>query len=273
MFQNNEIKSNQNFILKKTKRQILPKNANSFKELLLKEIEKIPKLIDEIYENMENYIEHTKNKPIIISSPQSINNNEEDSYSLNSINLFYNEETSFENEDYENKEFNNIHSFIQKEDIQSTNILLEKLNNLNKKLNSNNILSEELFQPKKNGYSICNENKKKKIMEIVKIYGKDIISNKLNISQKNIGRWKKFGIKRKKGGGRKIQDPKMEENLLKYYYEMKEKGKLITSKELIEKAKKISNNIKFKGSKGWFEKKKKKYSLILKVRRKKNNGK
>ncbi len=154
-----------------------------------------------------------------------------------------------------------------------TNILIEKLKNLNKKINTNNIFSDELFQPKKDGYSICNENKKKLIMDIVKVYGKDIIANKLNISQKNFGRCRKFGIKRKSGGGGKIQDPKMEENLLKYYYDMKNEGKLVSSRELIEKSKTISNNIKFKGSKGWFEKFKKKHCLVLKVRKKNNKEK
>ena len=33
----------------------------------------------------------------------------------------------------------------------------------------------------------------------------EIVENKLNISLINLGRWKIYGIERKRGGGRKIQ--------------------------------------------------------------------
>ena len=57
----------------------------------------------------------------------------------------------------------------------------------------------------------------------------EIVSNKLNISLKNLGKRKIYGIERE-WQRKKNSSPKMEENLLKYYNDMREK-ELISRKK------------------------------------------
>jgi hypothetical protein len=77
----------------------------------------------------------------------------------------------------------------------------------------------------------------------------------LDIPIKNLKRWIKQGYIRKKGG-RKTQDPKMENELKQWIYRFIELNKKQPCPKLIKKmAKRLSNYPdKFKASKGWFEK-------------------
>ena len=85
------------------------------------------------------------------------------------------------------------------------------------------------------------------------------VAKKYGISTRNINRWKKIGIKRKKGSGRKLRDPALEKKLL-IWFNTQDKMK-ITSKLFKEKALELSNNINFRASSGWLTNMKKKYHI------------
>ena len=121
---------------------------------------------------------------------------------------------------------------------------------------------KKIFKIKKEKikYNILSKEEKKKILKDLKKNNSiRNISLKYNVSIRNLTRWKKKGIERKKGSGRKFKDPKLEEKMLKYYLE----NKHITTKEFREKAKFFSSDSSFKASIGWLMRIKKKYSLVF----------
>ena len=121
---------------------------------------------------------------------------------------------------------------------------------------------KKIFKIKKEKikYNILSKEEKKKILKDLKKNNSiRNISLKYNVSIRNLTRWKKKGIERKKGSGRKFKDPKLEEKMLKYYLE----NKHITTKEFREKAKFFSSDSSFKASIGWLMRIKKKYNLVF----------
>ena len=108
-------------------------------------------------------------------------------------------------------------------------------------------------------YKILSKEEKKQILKDLKNNSIKNISLKYNVSVRNLTRWKKQGIERKKGSGRKFKDPNLEEKMLKYYYE----NKNITTKEFRLKAKILCSDSSFKASTGWLMRIKKKFNLVF----------
>lgn len=108
-------------------------------------------------------------------------------------------------------------------------------------------------------YKILSKEEKKQILKDLKNNSIKNISLKYNVSIRNLTRWKKQGIERKKGSGRKFKDPYLEEKMLKYYYE----NKNITTKEFRLKAKMFCSDSSFKASTGWLMRIKKKFNLVF----------
>ena len=108
-------------------------------------------------------------------------------------------------------------------------------------------------------YKILSKEEKKQILKDLKNNSIKNISLKYNVSVRNLTRWKKQGIERKKGSGRKFKDPYLEEKMLKYYYE----NKNITTKEFRLKAKMFCSDSSFKASTGWLMRIKKKFNLVF----------
>ena len=88
------------------------------------------------------------------------------------------------------------------------------------------------------------------------------VARKYGISTRNINRWKKIGIKRKKGSGRKFKDPLLEKKMLIWYNTQDKKN--ITSRDFKNKALELSNNDSFRASSGWLTTMKKKYRIKFK---------
>jgi transposase-like protein len=77
------------------------------------------------------------------------------------------------------------------------------------------------------------------------------VSKKYGISVNNICRWRKR-CERKTGAGRKVHDPRMEIDLLKWISQVGKKSPL-TRQLIRKKAIELSEDDNFKASKGWFE--------------------
>lgn len=80
------------------------------------------------------------------------------------------------------------------------------------------------------------------------------VSRELDIPPKNIRRWMRDGPERKKGAGKKVRDPEMEEELMDWLQQQRRNGYEPTKAQIQEKAKTLSKDEKFKGSKGWLQK-------------------
>lgn len=95
----------------------------------------------------------------------------------------------------------------------------------------------------------------------------DEVCRLMGVPKKSLKRWTEVGVVRKKGCGRKIKDPQMERALINWYLHRRTTGKCVSPKMMKKKALELT---KFKGefcaSKGWLEKLKKKYNLILSKR-------
>lgn len=88
------------------------------------------------------------------------------------------------------------------------------------------------------------------------------VAKKYGISTRNVNRWKKKGIERKKGSGRKFKDPRLERKILEWYF-MQDKETL-TSRQFKAKAIELSDNKTFRASSGWLTNMKRKYNLTFK---------
>ena len=132
-----------------------------------------------------------------------------------------------------------------------------KRNLLKTKIKSKKAYRYGSKRPKR--YNILNEEIKKKLLQDAQTMKTIEVAKKYGISTRNINRWKKIGIKRKKGSGRKLRDPALEKKLL-IWFNTQDKMK-ITSKLFKEKALELSNNINFRASSGWLTNMKKKYHI------------
>lgn len=132
-----------------------------------------------------------------------------------------------------------------------------KRNLLKTKIKSKKAYRYGSKRPKR--YNILDEEIKKKLLQDALTMKTIEVAKKYGISTRNINRWKKIGIKRKKGSGRKLRDPNLEKKLL-IWFNTQDKMK-ITSKLFKEKALELSNNINFRASSGWLTNMKKKYHI------------
>ena len=167
---------------------------------------------------------------------------------------------------------------INNEEIDELNFLfqLKKIGKNKKKpksiLKNSSILSTDIISKnsndknyifkiskRKSKYNILSKEQKKKILKDLKVYSTKYVSSKYNVSIRNLVRWKKLGIERKKGSGRKYKDPYLENKMLKYYYE----NDKITTKQFREKAKELCSDSSFKASTGWLMRIKRKYNLVF----------
>ena len=137
---------------------------------------------------------------------------------------------------------------INSENINLTNFITEKKPNI-------------LFKTDKNKgkYHILTKEEKNKIFKELQFLSNVEISRKYNISLRNVTRWRKEGVERKKGSGRKFKDPTLEEKMICWYYQ--NDPSKITTKIFREKAKELSSDYSFKASTGWLVRVQKKYNL------------
>ena len=113
---------------------------------------------------------------------------------------------------------------------------------------------------------------KRKCIEMAKTKNLNIVAATFNVPLKSLKRWLVVGSERKKGilivnligGGRKVRDPEMEERLYNWYLQYRKVGnKSVTAKMIKKKALDFSKFDSFSASKGWLEKYKRKYNIIL----------
>ncbi len=142
-------------------------------------------------------------------------------------------------------------SIFKHSSISSTTDLISK--------NSNDKNYIFKISKRKSKYNILSKEQKKKILKDLKFYSTKYVSSKYNVSIRNLVRWKKLGIERKKGSGRKYKDPYLENKMLKYYYE----NDKITTKQFREKAKELCSDSSFKASTGWLMRIKRKFNLVF----------
>lgn len=111
-------------------------------------------------------------------------------------------------------------------------------------------------------YNILTEEIKRKLLLDAKHMRTIDVAKKYGISTRNINRWKKIGVKRKRGSGRKFKDPDLEKKIIIWYNFQDKKN--VTSKIFREKALELSNNNSFRASSGWLTIMKKKYRIKFK---------
>lgn len=125
-------------------------------------------------------------------------------------------------------------------------------------------INNRKFNVKSRGlrYNILTEEIKKQLLSDAMNMRTVEVAKKYGISTRNVNRWKKKGIERKKGSGRKFKDPRLERKILEWYF-MQDKETL-TSRQFKEKAIELSDNKTFRASSGWLTNMKRKYNLTFK---------
>jgi len=175
------------------------------------------------------------------------------------------------------KESNNIYLNKSTSEIP---IKLTNLKNLSDAQNKNNVdhncfhflgIKPKFFLEKKRSilgnkgfkYRMFNSDDKRFCLDLLKIFDLHSVAKFCNIPIKSLKRWTIMGPERKKGGGRKTRDPEMETKLILWINEQIEKGILITTKMIKEKALELTKIQDFLASKGWFVKFQKKYNFKI----------
>ena len=225
---------------------------DSDEELQVNRISIIPKNM--FTGNNKNMLQKNKNTNLSFSNFQINNNNNNNSVIFNKLT---------------NKTIPRIFPHFVIDDMIYIIYVLRELNN---------------FRPFKEGireiintyYAVLRENKsvrrkylmfnntfKKKCMAMVPQLGLKEVSVRMKVPYKSLKRWMIIGSERKKGGGRKIKDPDMEEKLCEWYKDIKMNKKHVTAKIIKQKALEFSNCKNFIASKGWLEKFKKKYCIEI----------
>ena len=124
------------------------------------------------------------------------------------------------------------------------------------------ILNASTASKKRGPYKRYSPSKKKQALDIFYSQASDEqnkknsakkISKSLDIPCNTLKRWIRVGIYRRKGAGRKLMDPDMEEKLYKWCKaEMKQKKAKLSGREIRKMARSFSSNKGvFKASKGW----------------------
>ena len=131
------------------------------------------------------------------------------------------------------------------------------ISNCDSEKKQNNIFKTDKNKGK---YHIFTKDEKKNIYQDLKLMSNIEVSKKYKVSLRNVTRWRKEGIERKKGSGRRFKDPSLEKKILNWYYENNNNGK-VTTKIFRNKAKELSSDSSFKASTGWLVRIQKKYNL------------
>lgn len=116
---------------------------------------------------------------------------------------------------------------------------------------------------RRNRYKMYSAQDKEKAIELAVKYGANNAAEICKVPLKNLKRWMKVGAERKKGGGRKTKDPQMEQKVYQWYLERKTAGLDVNAKMVKEKAIEWSNWNDFIASKGWLDKFKTRFGVIL----------
>lgn len=139
------------------------------------------------------------------------------------------------------------------------------------KLNENNDLSNQIFNTTDKGYNIQDKEIKDLLCKLAKILTPQLVAKCFNVSPKNINRWLQKGTKRKEGGGRKILDPQMEQELKEKYDEEVKNHNVVSNKKLKELALICSKKHDFKASRSWFKRFKRDNGIINDSKRKRKS--
>jgi hypothetical protein len=225
---------------------------DSDEEVQVNSINIIPKNI--FSGNSKNMLQKNKNANLSFSNIQTNNNN-------NNASNIYNKLT--------NKTIPRIFPHFVIDDMIYIIYVLRELNNLRS-------YKEGIREIVNTYYAVLRENKsvrrkylmfnntfKKKCMAMVPQLGLKEVSVRMKVPYKSLKRWMIIGSERKKGGGRKIKDPNMEEKLCEWYKDIKMNKKHVTAKMIKQKALEFSTCKNFIASKGWLEKFKKKYGIEI----------
>lgn len=149
------------------------------------------------------------------------------------------------------------HDIKEENNLNNNNIKHPKVKTLKR-------IGNRKFNVKTRGlrYNILTEEKKKQLLLDAMNMRTVEVAKKYGISTRNVNRWKKKGIQRKKGSGRKFKDPRLERKILEWY-KMQDKETL-TSRQFKEKAIELSDNKTFRASSGWLTNMKRKYNINFK---------
>lgn len=113
----------------------------------------------------------------------------------------------------------------------------------------------KIQKPQRGHYQICTSNTKLEAVHLAMHHPPKKVAEIMNIPEKNIKRWLVQGVERKKGAGRKMTDPSMEDHLLEWIRNFhKIFSKLPDQTMLKTQAFQFSSNSCFKASKGWCDK-------------------
>ena len=234
--------------LKISDENFLSENKKDIEETLTRSIFYVEtsENINNQYNKKKNLIESTKKKKekekeILSKKTQNliIINNEE----IDELNFLFQLKKIGKNK-------NKPKSILKNSSISSTDVI-------SKNSNDKNYIFK--ISKRKSKYNILSKEQKKKILKDLKLYSTKYVSSKYNVSIRNLVRWKKLGIERKKGSGRKFKDPYLENKMLNYYYE----NDKITTKQFREKAKELCSDSSFKASTGWLMRIKRKFNLVF----------
>lgn len=229
------LSSNFNICLKNEK-EYDSSNISKYTMFLRKFTEKISSLLTKITNSKEYYMFCSKNQ----NQNDNNNINFKNSININNINIDVKQE--------------NIVFKIKNKKLHKRKIKIHRfLKNRKLDLNSNK---------RSLRYNILSEDMKKQLLIDAMNMRTIEVAQKYGISTRNVNRWKKMGIKRKKGSGRKYKDPRLEEKILEWY-ETQDKNKL-TTKDFKLKALELSDNKSFRASTGWLTNLKKKYNISFK---------
>ena len=163
-------------------------------------------------------------------------------------------------------------TYIETIKINKSN-LLEKTLELMLKNNINETSIKKVLKKKiirsRHHYIIYSTEAKKFCIDLIKIskWNSEIISLICEVPSKNIKRWIKLGVIRKKGGGRKTKFPNLEKDLVYWFYDSIDKNFYPIANDIRNKALEICNDKDFLASKGWLDKFIKKYGITPFIKR------
>ena len=246
-------------------------------ELLLNSSNEIN--LNDSQKNIDIKIKKINNKEFIINI-NNLNNSKDtkdkksniNNISSPKLNINFIKKENKENQLLDANKKNNIIDQINQDIKSEKNI--NNSNNINTNSSSNSSIHSKMkslkrinsrkFNIKARGlrYNILTEEMKKQLLSDAKNMRTAEVAKKYGISTRNVNRWKKKGIQRKKGSGRKFKDPKLEKKILEWY-KMQDKDTL-TSRQFKEKAIELSDNKTFRASSGWLTNMKRKYNLHFK---------
>lgn len=124
---------------------------------------------------------------------------------------------------------------------------------------------------KRSKYAMYSKEVKRQCIEKAKLIDVKEVAAKYSVPLKSLKRWIEIGPDRKKGGGRKVKEPMMEQKLSSWYRSLTEMGFSISPRMIKIKALEYSSNNDFNASKGWLAKFSKKFNLEFYCNKKKRN--